>query len=110
MALRWMNLTLEMMDDDFNLIDRWGQMYNTEPKGQFKNGPGPEVLNFINAAIAIRMEALLRHMSLAELQTLRTGPQAEHGHRHQVSVEGQSIPALEAVWAAWSQVLEAARE
>ncbi|MES2584807.1 MAG: MerR family transcriptional regulator [Pseudomonadota bacterium] len=77
LALRWMNLTLAMMDDDFKLIERWGQMYNTEPKGQFKNGPGPEVLNFINAAIAIRMEAMLRHMSLAELQTLRTGPQAD---------------------------------
>ena len=77
LALRWMNLTLAMMDDDFALIERWGRMYNTEPKGQFKNGPGPEVLAFINAAIAMRVQAMLRHMTLAELHTLRTGPQAE---------------------------------
>lgn len=77
LALRWMNLTLAMMDDDFQLINRWGQMYNTEPKGQFKNGPSPEVVAYINAAIALRLEAMLRHMSLAELQTLRTGPQAD---------------------------------
>lgn len=72
LALRWMNLTLAMMDDDFKLIDRWGQMYNTEPKGLFQNGPGPDVVSYINAAIALRMAAMLRHMSLAELHTLRT--------------------------------------
>jgi DNA-binding transcriptional MerR regulator len=107
LALRWMNLTLAMMDDDFKLIDRWGQMYNTEPKGQFKNGPGPEVLSFINAAIALRMEAMLRHMSLAELQTLRTGPQADidqlahdaHAlHATQADLAGPAARALVARW------------
>ena len=111
LALRWMNLTLEMMDDDFKLIDRWGQMYNTEPKGQFKNGPGPEVLNFINAAIALRMEAMLRHMSLAELQTLRTGPQADID---QLEREAQALhtakgdlagPAARALVAHWEQFM-----
>ncbi len=34
----------------------------------------------------------------------RTGPLPEHGHRHQVAVEGRSTPTLEAVWAAWTQV------
>lgn len=76
LALRWMNLTLEMMDDDFQLIERWGTMYNAEPVGQFKNGPGPEVVGFINTAIGLRMAAMLRHMTLAELHTLRTVPQA----------------------------------
>jgi heptosyltransferase-1 len=53
----------------------------------------------------------LPHVQLYNFPTAwRTGPQAEHGHRHQVSVEGQSIPSLEAVWSAWTQVLEAARE
>lgn len=107
LALRWMNLTLAMMDDDFKLIDRWGQMYNTEPKGQFKNGPGPEVLNFINAAIALRMAAMLRHMSLAELQTLRTGPQADIEqlardarvlHAAQADLAGPAERALVAHW------------
>jgi heptosyltransferase-1 len=43
----------------------------------------------------------------------RTGPLAAHGHHHQVSVQpegaAQLTPSLEAVWAAWLRVLEAAR-
>ena len=38
----------------------------------------------------------------------RTGPQAAHGHRHQVSVEAQPTPSIDAVWSAWTQVREAA--
>ena len=38
----------------------------------------------------------------------RTGPQAAHGHRHQVSVQGRPTPSLDAVWSAWTQVREAA--
>lgn len=107
LALRWMNLTLAMMDDDFKLIDRWGQMYNTEPKGQFKHSPGPEVLGFINAAIALRLEAMLRHMTQAELHTLRTGPQTEidqlthdaHAlHAAQADLAGPAARALVARW------------
>lgn len=75
LALRWMNLTLAMMNDNFHLIDRWGQMYSTEPKGQFKNGPGPEVVSYITAAISLRMAAMQRHMTAQELRTLRTIPE-----------------------------------
>ena len=38
----------------------------------------------------------------------RTGPQLAHGHRHQVSVEAQPTPSIDAVWSAWTQVREAA--
>lgn len=107
LALRWMNLTLAMMDDDFNLIDRWGQMHNTEPTGQFKNGPGPQVIGYINAAIALRMAAMLRHMTLAELRTLRTVPDAAvqqlaqeaHAlHAAQADLAGAPARALVARW------------
>ncbi len=39
----------------------------------------------------------------------RTGPQPAHGHLHQVSVEAQPTPSIEAVWNAWTQVRGAAR-
>jgi heptosyltransferase I len=42
----------------------------------------------------------------------RTGPQAAHGHRHQMSIEPeaqQTTPSFEAVWAAWIQVVGAGR-
>lgn len=107
LALRWMNLTLAMMNDNFKLIERWGQMYCAEPKGQFKNGPGPEVISFINAAIDLRMSAMLRHMSLAELHTLRTVPDAAieqltqeaHAlHAAQADLTGAAAQALVAYW------------
>ena len=31
----------------------------------------------------------------------RTGPQAAHGHLHQVSVVGQPTPGVDTVWQAW---------
>ena len=37
----------------------------------------------------------------------RTGPQARHGHRHQVSIEGAPTPEVDSVWAAWQQVCQA---
>ena len=39
----------------------------------------------------------------------RTGPQARHGHRHQVSVEAQPTPEVDAVWTAWQAVSRAKR-
>jgi DNA-binding transcriptional MerR regulator len=111
LALRWMNLTLAMMDDDFKLIDRWGQMHNTEPKGQFKNGPGAEVISFINAAIALRMAAMLRHMTLAELHTLRTGPEAglaqlaRDAHALHTAQADLAGPAARALVASWEQYM-----
>jgi len=107
LALRWMNLTLAMMNDNFTLIERWGQMYNTEPKGQFKNGPGPEVVGYINGAIALRMDAMLRHMTRAELHMLRTPSQvaveqlareAHALHAAQADLAGEAAQALVAQW------------
>jgi heptosyltransferase-1 len=34
----------------------------------------------------------------------RTGPQARHGHRHQVSIEAQPTPGVDEVWTAWRSV------
>ena len=34
----------------------------------------------------------------------RTGPQVQHGARHQLSIEGQPTPDVAAVWAAWQTV------
>lgn len=39
----------------------------------------------------------------------RTGPQVQHGHRHQVSVEVHPADALEAVWKSWTTVRDSGR-
>jgi heptosyltransferase-1 len=47
----------------------------------------------------------LAHVQVYNLPTAwRTGPLAAHGHRHQVAVEGQPAPSLDAVWQAWQSV------
>jgi len=47
----------------------------------------------------------LPHVQLYNFPTAwRTGPQPAHGHRHQVSIEGQPAPSLDAVWEAWQGV------
>src|SRR5207247_489382 len=57
--------------------------------------------------IAVALD--LPHVQLYNWPTAwRTGPQAAHGHSHQVSIEAQPTPSLEAVWAAWTQVRGAA--
>ncbi len=47
----------------------------------------------------------LPHVQLYNFPTAwRTGPQVAHGQRHQVSIEGQPTPSIDAVWAAWRGV------
>jgi len=58
--------------------------------------------------IAVALD--LPHVQIYNFPTAwRTGPQASHGHAHQVSVEvssqgQQTTPDVEAVWSAWRQV------
>ncbi len=57
--------------------------------------------------IAVALD--LPHVQLYNHPTAwRTGPRPEHGHLHQVALEGRPVPTLEAVWTAWNNVVRAA--
>ena len=57
--------------------------------------------------IAVALD--LPHVQLYNFPTAwRTGPQPAHGHRHQVSVEAEPTPSIEAVAAAWRAVRDVA--
>lgn len=57
--------------------------------------------------IAVALD--LPHVQIYNFPTAwRTGPQAQHGHRHQVAVEAQPTPDVETVWQAWCKVRGAA--
>jgi heptosyltransferase-1 len=50
----------------------------------------------------------LPHVQLYNFPTAwRTGPLPEHGHAHQRSVGGASVPTVDSVWAAWQAVVQA---
>ena len=49
----------------------------------------------------------LPHVQIYNFPTAwRTGPQVAHGNRDQICVEGQGVPGLEAVWSAWTKVVD----
>jgi len=53
--------------------------------------------------IAVALD--LPHVQLYNFPTAwRTGPQAAHGHAHQMSVQAPSTPSVDDVWAAWLTV------
>jgi heptosyltransferase-1 len=59
--------------------------------------------------IAVALD--LPHVQIYNFPTAwRTGPQPEHGHRHQVSVQAQPTPTVDAVWEAWTKVTKAAEQ
>jgi DNA-binding transcriptional MerR regulator len=76
LANRWMGLIHHWMDGDFDLIDRWGRMYQQEPGARALPGPGIAMVRYIEPATQRRFAAWLRHFSLAELSRLRWVPQA----------------------------------
>lgn len=54
----------------------------------------------------IAMALNLPHVQIYNAPTAwRTGPQAAHGQRHQLCVEAQGVPSLDAVWSAWNRVI-----
>lgn len=59
--------------------------------------------------IAVALD--LPHVQIYNFPTAwRTGPQPEHGHRHQVSVQAKPTPSVEAVWTAWLTVEQAVEQ
>jgi DNA-binding transcriptional MerR regulator len=74
---RWMELMLRWMEHDFDLMDRWQAMYVEETAAQGKNGVDLEMVNYIDIAAEIRVEALMRHFSIEDLKRLKVGFDAE---------------------------------
>ena len=71
-------------------------------------GASQSVIGVDSGLSHIAVALNLPHVQIYNWPTAwRTGPQAEHGHRHQVSVEAKPTPSFDAVWAAWTRVREA---
>ena len=69
LAHRWMGLMLRWMDGNFDLIDRWGDMYDKEPSTH--NGPSApasDMVAFIRSAIDTRMALLVKYLAIEEVR------------------------------------------
>ncbi|HSV35656.1 MAG TPA: MerR family transcriptional regulator [Ramlibacter sp.] len=78
LAQRWMNLMLRWMGGNFDLIDRWGDMYRQEPGAAGRNGaPQADMIDYIRSAIDLRMALLHKHISQEELRSFTDVPEAD---------------------------------
>jgi DNA-binding transcriptional MerR regulator len=77
LAHRWMGLVHAWLGGDFELIERWGQMYLQEPGARDHNGPDLDTVQYIEPACQRRMAHWLKHFTLDELAAIRWVPAAE---------------------------------
>ena len=73
------------------LVDRLAQA-----RGAIGVDSGP---SHLAVALGLPHVQIYRHPT-----SWRTGPRPEHGHPHQVSLEGAPAPSVDAVWTSWQQV------
>lgn len=75
---RWMSLMLHWMDGDFDLLERWGHMYNQEPSAHGRyDAPPSDMLAFIERGIQLRMGLLAKYLSSEELRRIGNVPRAQ---------------------------------
>jgi hypothetical protein len=71
LAQHWMGMVHQWLGGDFDLIERWGRMYQEEPLTRSTQTPEPALLRYIDQATALRMAAWQRHFDTAEMSRFR---------------------------------------
>jgi DNA-binding transcriptional MerR regulator len=110
---RWMGLMVHWMDGDFELMDRWGQMFRQEPSAQGRNqAPEGDMIAFIEEAVELRLSLLGKYFTPEELRGFGRVPPGrwralETGVQELISagVPPQSQAAL-AVAQTWMRLME----
>lgn len=113
LAARWMTLLGQWMDGNYDLVTRWGEMYRREPVARRDDGPPLELIEYISAAIGVRMAALLRHLSTDDLA--RLGPPPEDEWRRLAAelaaLQARGVPpedaAVQAIAGEWARLFDA---
>jgi DNA-binding transcriptional MerR regulator len=71
LAQHWMGLIHHWLGGNFDLIERWGRMYQEEPLVRSAQTAEPELVLYIEQATALRLAAWQRHFSTAEMSRFR---------------------------------------
>jgi DNA-binding transcriptional MerR regulator len=103
---RWMTLSLHWMEGDFDLMERWGEMYRHEPSAQGRNqAPAGDMIAFVEAGVELRMSLLSKYLEPGDLRALGRVPLQEWE-----ALEAQVLALLEdGVAPSSPQALAAAR-
>ncbi len=91
LAYRWMALMLHWMGGDLDLLERWGHMFRTETGAQGRwHAPPGKMIEFMEAAIKLRLELLDQYLARDELRALGHVP---HAHWAQLQTLVQELLA-----------------
>lgn len=71
LAQQWMGLIHQWLGGNFDLIERWGRMYQEEQLVRSAQSIEPELVRYIEQATALRLAAWQRHFSTAEMSRFR---------------------------------------
>jgi len=71
LAQHWMGLIHHWLGGNFDLIARWGRMYQDEPAVRSAQTAEPALVQYIEQATALRLAAWQRHFSTAEMSRFR---------------------------------------
>ncbi|QSI34117.1 MerR family transcriptional regulator [Variovorax sp. RKNM96] len=113
LAYRWMNLMGQWMDGNYDLVTRWGEMYRREPVARRDDGPPAELIDYIGAAIGLRMAALLRHLDTEDFARLGKPPEDEWRRLGEelAALQARGVPpqddAVQAIALAWVRLFDA---
>lgn len=113
LAARWMTLMGQWMDGNYDLIERWGEMYRSEPVARRDDGPSAALIGYIEEAIGLRMAALLRHLDAEDFARLGTPPDAAwrrlSGELEALQAQGAAPgdPAVQAIAREWAALFDA---
>ncbi|MEO8298863.1 MAG: MerR family transcriptional regulator [Burkholderiales bacterium] len=71
LAQHWMGLIHQWLGGNFDLIERWGRMYQEEPPVRSAQTAEPALVHYIDQATALRLAAWQRHFSTVEMSRFR---------------------------------------
>jgi DNA-binding transcriptional MerR regulator len=107
LARRWMDLSVRMMQGDFELMKRWEKMYLQEPTTRGKRGDDLALVQYINTAVDLRVQAFLTYFSQSELQALNVdlehewaslGAEISKLMRRKAAIKGEKMQATATKW------------
>ncbi|MEX8193497.1 MerR family transcriptional regulator [Comamonas guangdongensis] len=73
LAQQWMDQSMRLTRGNLALALRWARMHEQAPETARHQGIAPATLQYIGRAIALRMEALRRHLDAEQLMRLDAG-------------------------------------